>query len=156
MSYYPMNYYQNYNYPQPQQQTQQYGYNAGASYAQPQTLPAAQATLQGKIVDSIDMVRVTDVPFGSFAVFPKADMSEIYIKNWNNNGTTSVHTFMPVVPVEEERKEEDSRKGYEEQQKIFQKIEELESKLDKILLDNQSTSNGKTQTKGKELNANAY
>lgn len=40
---------------------------------------------------------MTDVPFGSFSVFPKGDFEEIYLKTWNNNGTTQIITYKPVI-----------------------------------------------------------
>lgn len=40
---------------------------------------------------------MTDVPFGSFSVFPKGDFGEIYLKTWNNNGTTQIITYKPVI-----------------------------------------------------------
>ena len=80
MSYYSNNMYPNYQYTSP--------------YTTQPTMPA----LQGKIVDSADMVKVTEVPFGGFAVFPKGDMSEIYVKNWSSNGTTQIITYKPVIP----------------------------------------------------------
>jgi len=39
--------------------------------------------LNGKLVDSEDMARVTEVPIGGYGIFPKADLSEVYIKSWN-------------------------------------------------------------------------
>jgi hypothetical protein len=67
MNYYPNNnYYPNYSY--------------GNVY-QPQQVQQAVAALQGKVVDSIEMVKVNEVPFGGFGVFPKGDLSEIYIKS---------------------------------------------------------------------------
>jgi hypothetical protein len=48
-------------------------------------------------VDSEEMVKATEVPIGSYGVFPKADLSEIYLKTWNNNGTTSIIKFTPVA-----------------------------------------------------------
>ena len=59
---------------------------------QPQTLG-----LNGKIVDSEDVVKATEVAIGGDGIFPKADLSEIYAKTWNNNGTTSVITFQPIA-----------------------------------------------------------
>lgn len=50
-------------------------------------------SLNGKIVDSIEMVKATDVPIGGYGIYPKADLSEIYIKSWNTNGTTSIMTY---------------------------------------------------------------
>lgn len=51
--------------------------------------------LNGKIVDGEDVVKATEVPIGGYGFFPKADLSEIYLKTWNNNGTTSIITFKP-------------------------------------------------------------
>ena len=51
--------------------------------------------LNGKIVDGEDVVKATEVPIGGYGIFPKADLSEIYLKTWNNNGTTSIITFKP-------------------------------------------------------------
>lgn len=90
MNYYPNNYYLNYPYGN-QYQQQQMPYQAQAQTPQPQGL-------NGKIVDSKDVVRATEVPIGGYGIFPKADLSEIYIKSWNNNGTTSVITYKPESP----------------------------------------------------------
>lgn len=107
MNYYPNNnFYQGYSY-QPQQ---------------PQTVIN---TLQGKVVDSIDMVRVNEIPFGGFGVFPKGDLSEVYIKSWNNNGTTQINTYKPI-PNEED-------KEAEAKEDLAEKIKILNEKLDLIL-----------------------
>jgi hypothetical protein len=90
MNYYPNNYYLNYPYGN-QYQQQQMPYQAQTQTPQPQGL-------NGKIVDSQDVVRATEVPIGGYGIFPKADLSEIYIKSWNNNGTTSVITYKPESP----------------------------------------------------------
>lgn len=113
MNYYPNNFYQNYSY--------------GNMY-QPQQAQPAVAALQGKVVDSVDMVRVNEVPFGGFGVFPKGDLSEIYVKSWNNNGTTQINTYKPV-PVEEtkEAKEISSR------DELLEKINALNEKLDALM-----------------------
>ena len=57
MNYYPNNFYQNYPY--------------GNMYSQPQSqaqtpMTAAPTTLQGKVVDSEEIVKVTEVPFGGY------------------------------------------------------------------------------------------
>lgn len=69
MNYYPNNLYQNYSYNNP------YAQNPTT------TLQSQMTTLQGKVVDGADMVKATEVLFGGYGVFPKADLSEIYIKN---------------------------------------------------------------------------
>ena len=89
MNYYPNNYYL--NYPYGNQYQQQMPDQAQSQTPQPQGL-------NGKIVDSQDVVRATEVPIGGYGIFPKADLSEIYIKSWNNNGTTSVITYKPEPP----------------------------------------------------------
>ena len=50
----------------------------------------------GKIVESVDMVKATDIPMdGSMYYFPKADGTEIYSKAWLPNGQTRILTFKP-------------------------------------------------------------
>ena len=110
-------------------------------------------TLQGKVVDSAEMVKVTEVPFGGFGVFPKGDLSEIYVKSWNNNGTTQINTYKPVQI--EETKEVDPYK------ELVDKIDELSKKIDGI-----SGSGGSTVVKpnitpvgpaaAKDTRVNAY
>ena len=52
----------------------------------------------GKMVDSIDVVKATDIPMdGNMYYFPKADGSEIYGKRWIvNEGRTCILTFKPI------------------------------------------------------------
>lgn len=69
MNYYPNNLYQNYSYPNTNNYIPQIQNN---QYTQPQ--------LQGKVVESEDMVKVSEIPFGTYGVFPKADLNEIYVK----------------------------------------------------------------------------
>ena len=96
MNYYNPNYYQgiypynNYNnqyMPQAQMQNA-----APQQQATPAPIPVQNNFLNGKIVDSVDVVKATEVPIGGYGVFPKADLSEVYIKSCNNNGTTSLIT----------------------------------------------------------------
>lgn len=137
MNYYPNNFYQNYSY--------------GNTY-QPQQPQQVVAGLQGKVVDSVDMVRVNEVPFGGFGVFPKGDLSEIYVKSWNNNGTTQINTYRPI-PVEEtkEAKEISSR------DELLEKINALNEKLDALI--NSSAKQASTPvspTAAKDVKVNAY
>lgn len=51
-----------------------------------------------KVVESIDMVKATDIPMdGNMYYFPKADGTEIYSKAWMANGQTRILTFKPVL-----------------------------------------------------------
>ena len=68
-------------------------------YQQSLQQPVSQAQMSaiGKIVDSIDVVKATDIPMdGNTYYFPKADGTEVYCKQWLQNGTTRILTFKPV------------------------------------------------------------
>lgn len=137
MNYYPTNFYSNY----PQTQQSLYGYNQAQipNYQTSQTQMSVQNNqIPGKIVDSQEVARVSDIPFGGYGVFPKADLSEVFVKVWNNNGTTSLLCFKPIVEgniVPEQDKEErryhegSSQNNYD---KMQEKIEMLERKIDEL------------------------
>ena len=67
-----------------------------------QTLqPTNQIPAIGKVVESADIVKVTDIPMdGNTYYFPKADGSEIYSKQFMPNGQTRILTFKPVLESE--------------------------------------------------------
>lgn len=59
--------------------------------------PAPQFVTIGKIVESIDIVKATDIPMdGNTYYFPKADGTEIYAKQWLSNGQTRILSFKPI------------------------------------------------------------
>lgn len=125
-----MNYYQGYSYPQYQQNPMNMA---------PPTVPS----LQGKVVDSEDMVRVSEVTFGGYGVFPKADLSAVYVKTWNNNGSTSIITYKPEI----KEKEIDSN------QILLDKIQAIEDKIDAIVNSNIKKEN---KPSGKEIVKSVY
>lgn len=85
-----MNFLQNY-----QQSLQQPVAGAQMSLANQQMTPV------GKMVDSIDVVKATDIPMdGNMYYFPKADGTEIFGKQWQANGTTRILTYKPVLEPE--------------------------------------------------------
>lgn len=56
--------------------------------------PVANLGLSGKVVESIEVVRATDIPMdGNMYYFPKADGTEVYSKRWLPNGKTEVVTY---------------------------------------------------------------
>ena len=104
--YYPQmnNYGQQYNPQQPYmdrlaglqqyQQTLQQPQMAGIQMS----LPNQPIGLNGKVVDTIEQITANDVPMdGSVAIFPKKDMSEIYLKSWTPNGTIATVVYHPVI-----------------------------------------------------------
>lgn len=82
-----------------------------------QTLqPTNQIPAIGKVVESMDIVKVTDIPMdGQPYYFPKADGSEIYSKQFMPNGQTRILTFKPItddnpnnLPLDEEKSKFDT------------------------------------------------
>ena len=78
-------------------QLQQYQQSLQQPIVPTQTPVSNQMSALGKMVDSIDVVKATDIPMdGNAYYFPKADGTEVYCKQWLQNGTTRILTFMPV------------------------------------------------------------
>lgn len=66
----------------------------------PSQMPGAyqQPGLIGKMVNDVSMVSPNDVPMdGNIAIFPKGDMSEIYCKQWKQDGTIQTVVYKPVL-----------------------------------------------------------
>ena len=52
----------------------------------------------GKLVESMDIVKVTDIPMdGNMYYFPQADGQAIYGKKFLPNGQTQILTFKPIL-----------------------------------------------------------
>lgn len=136
---YPYNYVNQYV---PQPQPQQF-------ISQPMAPQTQQPqSLNGKIVDSEDVVKATEVPIGGYGIFPKADLSEIYIKSWNNNGTTSIITFKPIIQeVKEPQIVEDNSL------KIIERLNELDAKIDSLMMNNVAVT---AQVAKKEVKGSDY
>ena len=128
-----MNYYPTPNYnPQmpytnaPNNMPQQMG------YTQPM-MPPSSMQLNGKIVDSEEMVRATEVPMGSYGIFPKADMSEVFIKTWNPNGTTSITHYKPAAAADSMDARNYQQPLLEDNSdKIIDRIEQMEMKIEEL------------------------
>lgn len=66
----------------------------------PSQIPGAyqQLGLVGKMVNDVSMVSPNDVPMdGNIAIFPKNDMSEIYCKQWKQDGTIQTVVYKPIL-----------------------------------------------------------
>ena len=136
---YPYNYANQYV---PQPQPQQF-------ISQPMAPQTQQPqSLNGKIVDSEDVVKATEVPIGGYGIFPKADLSDIYIKSWNNNGTTSIITFKPIIQeVKEPQTVEDNSL------KIIERLNTLDAKIDSLMMNNIAAT---AQVAKKEVKGSDY
>lgn len=112
---------------------------------QPTTLPPqpmGQAPmLYGKVVDGVDVVKAMDVPINQAAVCPKADLSCVFIKSWNADGTTRVSEYKLIT-------EEVSNSGTDLNSilgDIKLSIDALEKKIDRM----RNNSNQQNQIKKK-------
>lgn len=107
-----------------------------------------QTSFIGKVVDSIDVVKATDIPMdGNIYYFPKADGTEIFGKQWLANGRTHILTFKPVLDAEPNNPTQDNSKsqiGISEEvtEVIMKRFDELENKISNL-----ESSLTKTSTK---------
>ena len=122
-----MNFLQNYqqSLQQPLQPTQMSGAN--------------QMSALGKMVDSIDVVKATDIPMdGNAYYFPKADGTEVYCKQWLQNGTTRILTFKPVFEDDPNNVSSETEKLKiclsDDVTEVFMKrFDELEKRIDDLM-----------------------
>lgn len=92
----------------------------------------------GKMVDSMDIVKATDIPMdGNMYYFPKADGSEIFVKQWLPNGTTQILTFKPSLQTEQANSLSGTENGdmgkYEALEKRFNDLFERFEKVEKYV-----------------------
>lgn len=63
-----------------------------------------QNSLQGKVVDSLDVVKATDIPYdGSISYFPLTDGTAIITKQLQQDGTSKVVIYKPIIENEENK-----------------------------------------------------
>ena len=100
---------------------------------------ANQMSALGKMVDSIDVVKATDIPMdGNSYYFPKADGTEVYCKQWLQNGTTRILTFKPVLEDNPNNLSSDTEKLKislsDDVTEVFMKrFDELEKRIDDLM-----------------------
>lgn len=106
--------------------------------ATPMQMPSQQLNPLGKIVESIDIVKVTDIPMdGNMYYFPKADGTEIYSKQFMPNGQTRILTFKPLLDSDPNNLSlEEEKAKFEPINDVLRAIQEdikaLTDKVDKI------------------------
>jgi len=123
----PYNPYLNYN-----QQLQQ-------NTRQPQQMYKSQnqVVLQGKVVDSLDVVKATDIPYdGSVSYFPLTDGTAIITKQLQQDGTSKVVIYKPMIENEENKNkyitENDLEKQLENMDNKFITGDELKDRLKNV------------------------
>lgn len=135
------NYYAQYTQPQPQfnpymqrmenlQQFQQ---------ALQQPTVTSQVPALGKVVESMDIVKVTDIPMdGNVYYFPKADGEEIYTKQFLPNGQTRILTFKPFLDAEPNNSADNDLKSQialsdELTEAFMKRFDDLEKRFDELV-----------------------
>lgn len=97
-----------------------------------------QFTPLGKIVESVDMVKATDIPMdGNMYYFPTADGSSVFGKQWLANGQTRILTFKPILEDNPNNLSDETEKlKFEDFNNVLMGIQEdikaLNDKIDKI------------------------
>ena len=120
-------------------QLQQYQQSLQQPIVPTQTPVSNQMSALGKMVDSIDVVKATDIPMdGNAYYFPKADGTEVYCKQWLQNGTTRILTFKPVLEDNPNNVSSDTEKLKislsDEVTEVFMKrFDELEKRIDDLM-----------------------
>jgi hypothetical protein len=98
-----------------------YGYNQQPvqqiSKQNPQMYkPQNLLTLQGKVVDSLDVVKATDIPYdGSVSYFPLTDNSAIITKQLQQDGTSKMVIYKPILENEKEKPKYITESEFKEQ-----------------------------------------
>lgn len=134
-----------------QLQAQQQQYNQPQYNPQMQTQPIG---LNGEIVDGIDVVKAKNVDMsGNVTFYPKADLSEIYTKQLQMDGTSRIVTYravQPETPAQKDRKSDSDVDvvGMFGQLKtdLLQEISDLKDMVNQI---SQINQNQKSQRGGK-------
>ena len=122
---------------QPQQQF--YSQPAVQQYQQPSYMQQAAQRINGRVVQSADMITANDVPMdGSVAFFPTQDLSEIYAKSWDANGKIVTRLFKPVSDSYPSNTTQDTEKlkiglSDEVTQVFMKRFDELEKRIDDLI-----------------------
>lgn len=135
-----------------QQPVQQMQSQQQPVYNQMQQVPQQiqQPQLIGHIVDSQETIQASDVPMNApYALFPKNDLSEIYLKSWTANGTIQTIVFKPVQNQQTENlpsTQSEMKIGLSDDatEAFMKRFDELGRKLDEL---ENSMSNAKPKTR---------
>lgn len=93
--------------------------------------------INGKMIAEINQITANDVPMdGSVAFFPKQDLSEVYAKSWNADGTIRTVTYKPVSDGEPKTAAEPEKLkcdlSEESAQNIMNKFDEISDRLGQL------------------------
>ena len=146
-----MNFLQNY-----QQSLQQPLVPTPMSGANQQAMPQQIVGINGRIVQAVENINANEVPMdGSVAFFPKQDLTEIYAKSWNADGTIRTLTFKPVLNDKTDILSGDTEKlefdlSEKATEGIMAKLNELSEKIEQLSLGTQRKTSRTQSSKESE------
>lgn len=126
-----------------------------------QPIPQQIVGINGRIVQAVENINANEVPMdGSMAFFPKQDLSEIYVKGWNADGTINTIVYKPYTEPNNQTinsmanaenakftlSDESTELFMSKFDELSEKIGQLENRFDKSLGTQRKTS--RTQSKG--------
>ena len=120
-----------------------------------QPMPQQIPGINGRIVQAVETINPNEVPMdGSVAFFPKQDLTEIYAKSWNADGTIRTLTFKPVLNDKTDILSGDTEKlefdlSEKATEGIMAKLNELSEKIEQLSLGTQRKIS-RTQNKESE------
>ena len=134
------NYFAQYpQYFQPQSQTNPYMQRMENLQQFQQTLqPQTQYQPLGKVVDSVDVVKATDIPMdGNVYYFPTADGSAVFGKQWTMDGKTRILTYKPFEEPNPNKVSSESKESILEDFRVVLEgiqmdIQTLNDKVDRL------------------------
>ena len=140
-----------------------YQYNPMASYQRYQQ-PEPTQGISGRVVQAVETINPNEVPMdGSVAFFPKQDLTEIYAKSWNTDGTIKTIVYKPYTDPKDNQalnsmantenakftlSDESTQLFLNKFEELSEKIGQLEDRFDKSLGTQRKTS--RTQNKESE------
>lgn len=95
--------------------------------------------LNGRVVEVAENILASDVPMdGSFAVFPKRDLSEVYVKYWTGEGKIATISFKPILEAQADISPTDTTSlRFDELNNalggLYDKVDNLSSRIDELL-----------------------
>ena len=121
-----------------------------------QPMPQQIAGINGRIVQAVETINPNEVPMdGSVAFFPKQDLTEIYAKSWNADGTIRTLTFKPVLNDKTDILSGDTEKlefdlSEKATEGIMAKLNELSEKIEQLSLGTQRKTSRTQSSKESE------
>ena len=115
--------------------------------------PVVQNPLNGRMVNSIEEITANDVPMNvPYSIFPKNDLSQIYIKSWNANGTIQTIAYASIQPenTEQNMPQTDFNALNEDVRALRQEISDRFDRLESSMT-NSKTKSTSSRTKRGEI-----